>query len=286
MSITLNINNPDGFAIKSTKIYRSTTPIDPLNPGTPLVTLPEGTLSYVDDTIPNQSSRYYLPVIQGADGKDMYMSVSNHGNFPTVGPGRTRPLRGNWKLGYLDVLTGDAFITAQQLWDSFGMTSADGTPVATALTWHKLCLNDRIIFWPSTPIIRVSMTTTVRDKLLVPTDITYGGLTYTVHVPRIDTTSDFISALTTINPESDFGKLVLAMYSTQAGTTGTEDLTNVARLADFSYTELIPYTSSIMYREKNSAGNQARGSTTVNTLGYASGTQTFMWQPFLELKAA
>lgn len=150
MAITIfwkNINKEQG----KVDIYRSTTPIDPANPGSPITTITDGSTKYVDNVPKIGESFYYLLSIT-IGGKTIYSDSKKFTCLPDLGPGGNKILTGTPVFGYMgEVSVGDIGISPT-LW-------ALDFPV-----YHKFIHNGRIIYTGFMPRL-VSMAPIIDNKV-------------------------------------------------------------------------------------------------------------------------
>ena len=78
MGIKLNWDDQTDQNLDAVEIYRTTTPFDPNNPGTPLATLPGDATSYEDNTV-SVGNTYYYTVAVKKGGRSIFRGDTNTG---------------------------------------------------------------------------------------------------------------------------------------------------------------------------------------------------------------
>lgn len=144
MGIKLNWKAVPGQTLDSIEIYRSDTPIDRGNPGTPLATVSGTALEYEDNTVKNKHMYYYC--IAGVKGDERAWGENHQaGYFSETGPGAHSPVRGDWTAGFMDTLAGSKFITGPSLAEKLPkIATLNG--VSTIQKWWKVCYKGKILF--------------------------------------------------------------------------------------------------------------------------------------------
>lgn len=129
--------NDDG-----TRIYRSVTPIDKAALPQPLVTLPPGASTYVDETAERNQLYHYL--FETFKGSDSSFSKEQHlGYYPYTGPGQQKPLRGDMKQGYFGRVSVSEMFTQAELINACGVAL---NPLSISIEWMKFALDGKILF--------------------------------------------------------------------------------------------------------------------------------------------
>jgi hypothetical protein len=158
-----NTAQPDEF-----RIYRSSSPIDPLNPPAPLAAV-GGNLGTYEDTTTVRNTVYYYMVSAFTAGKgEVFSKNICAGYFPYTGPGPQTLLRGDFNSGYFGVLTVGDFFTATSFKTA---VAGPGTVNASATHWIKVASRGKILFIPNHPIA-----TAVTFEQLFAAGLVYSGI--------------------------------------------------------------------------------------------------------------
>lgn len=201
MSITISWDDQSGKDIDGIEIYRSNNPVDPENPGIPLVTLDPTATSYNDASVKNNNVYHYAVAAK----KGAVRSVGNNrtvGYFSETGPGNPDIIRGDWVTGgYMGTVSPGDLITGAQLISmlpSF-QRSSDTEPTL----WYKFAFRGKILYYPSSVLFASSWNAMYNAGLIFGVDgpgatpdtlpgnvnqkviVTIGGLQYLVRFPRI-----------------------------------------------------------------------------------------------------
>lgn len=139
MLIKLKWNNSND-ATAAVQVFRSTTPIDTANPGTPLTTLPGNATSY-DDSDVLASVTYYYAVAVTKGAKRIFTPVKTFINEAKRGPGGARILYGDERLGYMGKVSPVDFIDIVK-YLNLGSALAN----VYRVNWHKFIRKGKIIF--------------------------------------------------------------------------------------------------------------------------------------------
>lgn len=138
------VNNNDASAV--VEVFRGTAPINTANPGAALVTLPGNTTTYTDATV-LVGVTYYYAVAVSRNGKKIFTPVKTFLNEFRRGPGGSRILFGDERLGYMGAVSQDDFIEIGRV---LGLTSTV-SPIYR-MTWHKFIRKGKIIYLGEKPL--------------------------------------------------------------------------------------------------------------------------------------
>lgn len=167
----LNTLEPDEF-----RVYRSSTPIDPLNPPAALATV-LGSVREYEDTTALRNTVYYYAVSAYAEGKGEVFSRSMcTGFFPYTGPGPQALLRGDFNSGVFGDIGITDIITPADL---KALTGVPGTLVTNATRWVKVACMGKILFIPNYYVARE-----VSFDQLFAAGVVYSGIPQASWPPR------------------------------------------------------------------------------------------------------
>lgn len=130
----------------TTNIYRSTSPIDRANLGTPLATLTAGESEYQDDVVVRGTTYYYVFETLNAGDRSVSINYAFKA-VPRRGAGPNDIVVGDYEYGYFGTLISADFIGTAELMAKVGLTGA--TIVNAAPLWHKYARKGKVLFVPS-----------------------------------------------------------------------------------------------------------------------------------------
>lgn len=133
------LNNNDSTAI--VQVFRSTATIDTANPGAAYATLPGDAITY-DDTAVTAGVTYYYAVCASRGTKKFWTPVKTFLNEPVRGPGSSRIIYGDDRLGYMGKLSTVDFIDVSKILN----LSVAATNAYAGITWHKFIRKGKIIY--------------------------------------------------------------------------------------------------------------------------------------------
>lgn len=152
--------------------------------------------SYIDTTVPTNTTRYYMVKATKVGENDLFSQCMVYGNFPKTGVGSSKVLRGNWDVGLMDVLTPAQVFTIAGLKTALGLaTSFGGTVSESTLTnWYKFVYKGKILLIPNAPcttanyirwsdLYNAGLIYGVDDSGSPPFDLVAGGLSPAVNAP-------------------------------------------------------------------------------------------------------
>jgi hypothetical protein len=166
MTIRLNWNNRN-TAYDEIRIYRATTRFDTANPPEPIGVVTNA--DFYDDTTALLNVVYYyaLGIVKGTDV--VISPIKVLANMPYTGPGRQKPLRGDYERGYFGELAPGEFIGADELCATLGLVEGTPTTVVDRDRWHKFIFQGKILFIP-----QVSSRQSVSWQQLYDRGLAYG----------------------------------------------------------------------------------------------------------------
>jgi hypothetical protein len=139
------LNNNDASAV--VQVFRSTVVIDTANPGAPIATLPGNAITY-DDNTAVVGTKYYYAVSVSKGTKKLWTPVKTFINEYRRGPGSSRLLYGDERLGYMGKLTVDDFLDVCKV---LGL-AADLSVAYRSLVWHKFIRKGKIVYVADRPL--------------------------------------------------------------------------------------------------------------------------------------
>lgn len=202
MDIQLNWTNPN-TGEDGTRIYRSTSPMDPQNLPSPLATVGPGANSYTDDTVERYQTYYYR--FEAFKGDDSSLSGEKKiAAMPYTGPGPQTLIAGDMRAGYFGTVQGGRDIfRASEFKEAAGITFGEGHWSNEYIRWWKFAWKNEILFIPFAPfcdyvswqdIYQAGLVYGTDDNGVAPygtptnqyMEVTYGNDTF---VPRLMTGS-------------------------------------------------------------------------------------------------
>ncbi|ANZ49801.1 putative virion structural protein [Erwinia phage Machina] len=163
MGITINWDDQTDQALDAIEVYRSTSPIDINNPGTPIATL-AGTARSYEDTAVKVGNTYYYCVAVKKGGNRSFGAVQTQGYYANLGPGPQRLLRGDWVRGYFGEMSPADWVTpadvANKIKDALKSTTGITFTTSTGSIWFKFIYKGKILFIPNLNLLNSSNWTT------------------------------------------------------------------------------------------------------------------------------
>jgi hypothetical protein len=138
------LNNNDASAV--VQVFRSTAVIDTANPGAPLVTLPGNATSY-DDTAVVAGTKYYYACSVSKGVKKLWTPVKTFVNESRRGPGSSRIIYGDERLGYMGKVDQTDFLDVCKV---LGLSAA--LSGVYRFTWHKFIRKGKVIYIADRPM--------------------------------------------------------------------------------------------------------------------------------------
>lgn len=155
MGIKINWDDQSDQALDAIEVYRSTSPIDENNPGTPIATLPGTARSYEDTAVKNGNTYYYrVAVVKGTNRT--FAAQQTAGYYANLGPGPKTVLRGDWVRGYFGEIMNADWVSPADVVAKIqaALKSTTGLNfVTSADRWHKFIYKGKVLFAPSTRLI-------------------------------------------------------------------------------------------------------------------------------------
>lgn len=155
MGIKLNWDDQTDQNLDAVEIYRTTTPFDPNNPGTPLATLPGDATSYEDNTVSVGNTYYYTVAVKKGEDRS-FAATQTQGYYSNLGPGPKTILRGDWTCGYFGEIPNEKWVTPVDVVDKIKSVLAVLTGLnfnTSSTTWHKFVYNGKIFYTPNNQLI-------------------------------------------------------------------------------------------------------------------------------------
>lgn len=224
MQLKLVWNNPNVVAT-TTKIYRATAPIDRNNLGTPVATLTQGELEWIDQNVVAGTLYYY--VFESITSKDRNVSLNQQvWALPRTGPGPQKLIAGDLENGYYGDVLGSDFITPANLRAALNFTA--GGIHGADTPWMKFARHGKTLFVPVLPITAGISWQQLYDAGLVYGTDDFGSSLYTgtkvnqKRVVNIGKESFLVRLMTSAAPRPDRGMLAITSTTTQTQSTGSE----------------------------------------------------------------
>jgi len=224
MQLKLVWNNPNVVAT-TTKIYRATAPIDRNNLGTPVATLTQGELEWIDPNVVAGALYYY--VFESVTSKGRNVSLNQQiWALPRTGPGSQKLVDGDLENGFYGELLGSDFITPANLRAALNFTPGSVTNPETP--WLKFARNGKTLFTPLQHISGSVSWQQLYDAGLVYGTDDFGSSLYAgtkVNQKRVVTIgkeSFLVRLMTSAAPRPDRGMLAITSTTTQTQSTGSE----------------------------------------------------------------
>lgn len=156
MGITINWDDQTDQALDAIEVYRSTSPIDINNPGTPIATLAADARSYEDTGVKVGNTYYYcVAVVKGANRS--FGAVQSQGYYANLGPGPQKILRGDWVRGYFGEMTPTEWVTpvdvANKIKAAVKSTAGLSFTTSTGSLWFKFVYKGKILFIPNLNLV-------------------------------------------------------------------------------------------------------------------------------------
>lgn len=138
------VNNNDVSAV--VEVFRDTAPINTASPGAALATLPGNATTYTDAAV-LAGVTYYYAVAVSRNGKKVFTPVKTFTNELRRGPGGSRILFGDDRLGYMGKVSQLDFIEIGRV-----MNLTTDQTANYQFTWHKFIRKGKILFLPERPV--------------------------------------------------------------------------------------------------------------------------------------
>lgn len=156
MGITINWDDQTDQALDVIEVYRSTSPIDINNPGTPIATLAADVRSYEDTGVKVGNTYYYcVAVVKGANRS--FGAVQSQGYYANLGPGPQKILRGDWVRGYFGEMSPTEWVTpadvANKIKAAVKSTAGLSFTTSTGSLWYKFVYKGKILFIPNLNLV-------------------------------------------------------------------------------------------------------------------------------------
>lgn len=146
MPITLNWPSQASQNLSAIEIYRATDRIDELNPGAPLATLAGDAVTYVDNSVV-ENTNYFYTIAAVKNGNKTFSTQRCIPFFSKTGP-NPAPLyeRGTEDCRYFGKLTNSEFIDPNALKSLLG---AAGAMVGAVTAWYKFLYKGKYLYMPN-----------------------------------------------------------------------------------------------------------------------------------------
>ena len=147
MDIQLNWTNPN-TGEDGTRIYRSTSPMDPAALPTPLTTVGPGITSFTDTTVVRYQKYYYR--FESFKGDDTALSGEREiWALPYTGPGNQNLLAGDLWTGYYGLLQGGTeFLRRSEITEALNFEGSQPNTGNEYIRWFKFAWKNKILFIP------------------------------------------------------------------------------------------------------------------------------------------
>lgn len=156
MSIKLNWDDQTDQNLDAIEVYRSETPIDENNPGSPIANLPASATEYEDTNVRVGKTYYYvIAVVKG--GNRSFTANQTQGYYSNLGPCGQVLKAGDWKRGYFGEITAAEWVTVldvnNKIRDQLKSLTGITFRTDTANLWYKFVYKGKILFIPNVPMI-------------------------------------------------------------------------------------------------------------------------------------
>ncbi|ANZ48457.1 putative virion structural protein [Erwinia phage vB_EamM_Caitlin] len=156
MGITISWDDQTDQALDAIEVYRSTSPIDINNPGTPLVSLPGDARSYEDNAVKVGNTYYYCVTVKKGENRS-FGAVQTQGYYSNLGPGPQKLLRGDWVRGFFGEMSPIDWVTpadvANKIKAALKSTTGISFTTTTGSTWYKFVYKGKILFIPNVNLL-------------------------------------------------------------------------------------------------------------------------------------
>ena len=129
------------------KVYRSETPINPQNPGLPIVTLGKEVKTWTDENTPRGKLFYYrVSSYKGSESAITFERAMAY--VPYTGPGPAELAIGDWEAGYFGEIPVNDLIQINKLKKTLGLVLTNGKIVDKSSNWLKMVYQGKILYMP------------------------------------------------------------------------------------------------------------------------------------------
>lgn len=129
-------------------VYRSETPMDPLNPPTPIATLAKTVKTWTDVNTPRGKLYYYrVSAYKGTEVAITFERVLAY--VPYTGPGEPNLVVGDWEAGYFGEIQINELISPAALVNTVDATIITVDKIPTR--WFKMAYQGKVIYMPDAP---------------------------------------------------------------------------------------------------------------------------------------
>lgn len=151
MEIVLNWTNPN-TGEDGTRIYRSTSPMDPENLPVPHAEVGPGVATYTDtDVVRYQDYYYRFGAYKGTD--EALSGERKIAAMPYTGPGPQELIKGDMWAGYFGWVRGGVdFLRRSELVSQTGFTQGNGIDQNEYMRWWKFAWRNKILYIPFGPV--------------------------------------------------------------------------------------------------------------------------------------
>lgn len=126
------------------KVYRSETPINPQNPGSPIATLGKEVKTWTDENTP-RGKLFYYRVSSYKGGESAITFERAMAYVPYTGPGPAELAIGDWEAGYFGEIPVNDLIQINKLKRALGWSNF-GTIPDKSSNWLKMVYKGKVLF--------------------------------------------------------------------------------------------------------------------------------------------
>ncbi|QVW55323.1 hypothetical protein pEaSNUABM29_00283 [Erwinia phage pEa_SNUABM_29] len=148
MGITIKWDDQTDQNLDAVEVYRSESPIDENNPGTPIATLAGDVTEYEDNGVRVGNTYYYTVAVVKA-GNRSFGANQTQGYYSNLGPGPDKVIRGDWVRGYFGEITPTEWVTpvdvANKIKDQLKNLTGMSFATSTSGTWYKFVYKGKIL---------------------------------------------------------------------------------------------------------------------------------------------